>query len=238
MGCPILADSAWFCLKMPEKGLILLEIADSAWKLGVPPWSHFCQKIPRFRGFFPWSFSVLRGISRPIWPNVDLFWPILTCFDLFRRADLTYFHLFRPIRRADLTYSHLCRPISFHDKAPWTGHLMKEPDSAWFCLKLHYFLPEIAWKGAWVRLKRRKQKSHWHGDLKVTDFGWFFLPGIVWECRKGVGRWATLLPRALGLSIIRKQTLIMNVSICFLLFEGLYFCFRERERNSLLTSLA
>ena len=45
-----------------------------------------------------------------------------TC-DLFCRADLTYFHLFRPIRRADLTYFHLFRPILFHNKAPWTGHL-------------------------------------------------------------------------------------------------------------------
>ena len=45
----------------------------------------------------------------------DQFWPTLpgsltypdTYFDLFRRADLTYFHL--------------SRPISFHNKAPWTG---------------------------------------------------------------------------------------------------------------------
>ena len=54
---------------------------------------------------------------------MTLFWPILTCFDLFRRADPTYFHLFRPIRQADLTYFHLFRPISFHNKAPWTGRL-------------------------------------------------------------------------------------------------------------------
>ena len=34
---------------------------------------------------------------------------IFTCFDLFCRADLTYFHLFGP--------------ISFHNQAPWAGHL-------------------------------------------------------------------------------------------------------------------
>ena len=46
------------------------------------------------------------------------------------------------------------------------------------------------------------------------------------------GPWASLLPRPLGLSIMGKQTLIMNVSIWFLLFEGLSFCFGERERES------
>ena len=45
----------------------------------------------------------------PVLTNSDLFSPIFTYFDLFRRADLTYFHLFRP--------------TSFHNKAPWTGHL-------------------------------------------------------------------------------------------------------------------
>ena len=84
----------------------------------------FVKKIPRFRGFFLWSFGVLRDISPQF--DLTLFWPILTCFDLFRRADLTYFHLFRPIRRADLTYFHLFRPILFHNKAPWTGHLVRD----------------------------------------------------------------------------------------------------------------
>ena len=55
--------------------------------------------------------------------KLPLFWPILTCFDLFRRADLTYFHLFRPIRRADPTCFHPIRPILFHTKAPCAGHL-------------------------------------------------------------------------------------------------------------------
>ena len=77
--------------------------------LGVPPWSlFFVKKLPRFRGFFPWNL-VFRGTFRPIWPNFDPVWPILTCFDLFRQADLTCFHVFRP--------------IPFHSKAPWTGHL-------------------------------------------------------------------------------------------------------------------
>ena len=44
--------------------------------------------------------------------------------DLFRphccRADLTYFDLFC---RAGLTYFHLFGLISFHNKAPWAGHL-------------------------------------------------------------------------------------------------------------------
>ena len=63
----------------------------------------------------------------------------------------------------------------------------------------------------------------------MTDFVFFCLEfsenaGKEWE------RWATLLPRALGLSINGKQTLIMNVSIWFLLFEDFYL--RERERES------
>ena len=66
---------------------------------------------------------------------------------------------------------------------------------------------------------------------------------FAWDClrmpeKSGWGPWATLLPRPLGFSIMGKQTLIMNVSIWFLLFEGLSFCFgetkreRERERES------
>ena len=43
--------------------------------------------------------------------------------------------------------------------------------------------------------------------------------------------WATLLPRALGLSRIGKQILIMDVSIRLFLFEGHFFCLRERERE-------
>ena len=77
-----------------------------------------CQEIAAISTLLPLEFRFSEGH----FVQFDL---ILTCFDLFRRADLTYFHLFRPIRWADLTYFHLLRPISFHNKAPWTGHLMK-----------------------------------------------------------------------------------------------------------------
>ena len=95
-----------------------------ACKLGVPPWSLFLSK--NYRDFEASSLGILvfRGTFRLIWPDFD---PVLTNSDLFwpfRWADLAYFHLFRPIRRADLTYFHQFRPISFHNKAPWTGHLM------------------------------------------------------------------------------------------------------------------
>ena len=43
---------------------------------------------------------------------------------------------------------------------------------------------------------------------------------------------ATFLPTPVGFNIMGKQTLIMNVSIWFLLFEGLFFLLRrERERE-------
>ena len=45
------------------------------------------------------------------------------------------------------------------------------------------------------------------------------------------GRWATLLPRALGFSIIGKQVLIMNVSIWFLVFENLYLLRQRKKRE-------
>ena len=69
--------------------------------LGVPPWSLFLSK--NYCDFEASSLGILvfRGTLRPI------FYLILTLFgpnaDLFRWADLTYFHLFRPIHRADLT---------------------------------------------------------------------------------------------------------------------------------------
>ena len=77
--------------------------------------------VKNYRDFEASSLGipVFRGTFRLILPNFDM---LSTNSDLFCRADLTYFHLFRPIRRADLTYFHLFRPISFHNKAPWTGH--------------------------------------------------------------------------------------------------------------------
>ena len=94
-------------------------------RLGVPPWSlFFCQKITAISRLLPLEFWCSEGHFAQFDLILTLFWPILTCFDLFWRADLNYFHLFRPIRRADLTYFHLFRPISFHTKAPWTGHLI------------------------------------------------------------------------------------------------------------------
>ena len=106
---------------------------------------------------------------------------------------------------------------------PEKGQIL--PEIAWNCL----ILPEIAWKGAWIRLKRRKQFTMtWR-----PESDWFCLMCFLSEnAGKEWGRWATLLPRAVGLNIIGKQTLIMNVSIWFLLFEGIYFCFREIERES------
>ena len=83
----------------------------------------FCQNITAISRLLPLEFWCSEGHFTQFDLILTLFWPILTCFDLFRRADLTYSHLFRPIRRADLTYFHLFRPISFHNKAPWTGHL-------------------------------------------------------------------------------------------------------------------
>ena len=78
------------------------------------------QKITAISRLLPLEFWCSEGH----FAQFDLiFWPSPTCSDLFCRADLTYFHLFRPIRRADLNYFHLFRPISFHHKAPWTGHL-------------------------------------------------------------------------------------------------------------------
>ena len=94
-----------------------------ATKLGVPAWSFFLSK--NFRDFEASSLGILvfRGTFRPIWPNFDPVFTNSDLFDLFRRADLACFHPFRPIRQADLTYFHLFRPISFHNQAPWTGHL-------------------------------------------------------------------------------------------------------------------
>ena len=96
-------------------------------RLGVPPWSllFFVKKITAISSLLPLEFWCSEGHFAQFDLILTLFWATLTCFDLFRRADLTYFHIFRPIRRADLTYFHLFRPISFHNKAPWTGHLRK-----------------------------------------------------------------------------------------------------------------
>ena len=60
---------------------------------------------------------------------LTLFRPTPTYFKPFCRADLTYFDLFC---RAGLTYFHLFRPISFHNKAPWAGHLKKSLESMGF----------------------------------------------------------------------------------------------------------
>ena len=82
----------------------------------------FVKKLPRFRGFFPWNFGVPSDISPNLtkfWSSFDLFWLVLTHSQ--GRPDL--FSLIPTYRRADLTYFHLFRPISFHSKAPWTGHL-------------------------------------------------------------------------------------------------------------------
>ena len=85
-----------------------------------------CGRAPEAQNVrhFPLEFWCSEGHFAQFHLIWTLFWPILTCFDLSCRADLTYFHLFWPIRRADLTYFHLFRPISFHTKAPWTGHLI------------------------------------------------------------------------------------------------------------------
>ena len=86
----------------------------SVWKvlkLGRPTMEP-CQKLPRFQGFFPWSFGVPRDISPNLtqfWPCFDEFWPVLTYFagqawPIFTYSDLfagrtwpifTYFDLFR-----------------------------------------------------------------------------------------------------------------------------------------------
>ena len=92
--------------------------------LGVPPWSlFFCQRITAISRLLPLEFWCSEGHVAQCDLILTLFWPILPCSDLFRRADLTYIHLFRPIRRAGLTYFHLFRATLFHNKAPWTGHL-------------------------------------------------------------------------------------------------------------------
>ena len=102
---------------------------------------------------------------------------------------------------------------------------LKLPDSAWFCLELSERAPESVSTG--------ENKSQWYGNLKVTDFVWcVFCLELSENAGKEWGPWATLLPRPLGFSIMGKQTPIMNVSIWFLLFEGLSFCFGERERES------
>ena len=107
------------------------------------------------------------------------------------------------------------------------------PETAWFCLKL----PEGCLN---LSLERRKQ-------ITMTwkpENDWFCLMCFLFclelseNAGKEWGRWATLLPRVLGLSIIGKQTLIMNIANSdyeyvnlFFLFEGLYFCFRKREKE-------
>ena len=84
---------------------------------GVPPCSLLLSK--NYRDFEASSFGILvfRGTWGSIWPN---FGPLLTDSDLFCRAGPTYFHLFRPISPCG---PDLFSPISFHNKAPWTGHL-------------------------------------------------------------------------------------------------------------------
>ena len=73
----------------------LLLILSAFWapKLGVPPWSLFFLS-KNYRDFEASSLGILAN-PRDIPPNLTwiltLFWPILTCFDLFCRADLTYF---------------------------------------------------------------------------------------------------------------------------------------------------
>ena len=101
---------------------------------------------------------------------------------------------------------------------------LKLPEIAWFCLKL----PDFVWNCPKWRLNPCRQAKTNHNDMETWK--WLILFGIVWECWKGVCPWATFLPRPLGFSIMGKQTLIMNVEIWFLLFEGLSFCFGESER--------
>ena len=58
------------------------------------------------------------GVPREIWLDLAfdlilaLFWLILSYFDLFRQADLTYFHLLSTNFSGALTYVHL---FSFHN---------------------------------------------------------------------------------------------------------------------------
>ena len=76
------------------------------------------------------------------------------------------------------------------------------PDFAWKCLKRAWFclklpetpdLPEIAWKGAWIRLKRRKQMTMtWRPESDWFCLMCFFVCLELSEnAGKEWGRWAT-----------------------------------------------
>ena len=112
------------------------------------------------------------------------------------------------------------------------GFAWKCLKKAWFCLKLPDFawncliLPDFAWNCPKGRLNPFRQAKTNHYDMET----WKWLE-LSENAGKEWGPWATLLPRPLGFSIMGKQTLIMNVSIWFLLFEGLSFCVGERERD-------
>ena len=89
--------------------LAILRLSPQNASLGVPPWSLLLSKKHCDFEVFSLRILVFRRTFGSIWPNFDpvltnsdLFrpiagrtWPIFTYFDLFRRADLTYFNLFR-----------------------------------------------------------------------------------------------------------------------------------------------
>ena len=93
----------------------------------------FVKKALRFRVFFPWNL----GVPRDIWLNSTLFQTILPGGpDLF--SEIHPFNLFC---RADLTYFHLFGSTSFHNKALWAGHLRKRPP----VLILHVLTDPVLW---------------------------------------------------------------------------------------------
>ena len=119
----------------------------------VPPEAVPVRKLVGKLSYLPLEFWCSEGHFAQFDLILTLFWPILTCFDLFRRADLTYFH----------TYSDLF--------AGRTWPIFTYFDLFRFTIRLHG-RDTSGRKSPLIKEEHLTRSSKWHYRQRNNSFEW------------------------------------------------------------------